>query len=84
MTTLSTPTPGLRTLSYDARSPAKVTLVVQPGDRLDVSDDVAAQLQQQSAQFKSPAPVAAKPDPAPAPVAKSAPVKKAAAKKAAG
>jgi len=44
--------PGLRTIRYDARSPGKVDLVVQPGDTLTVSDDVATQLEAQSAQFK--------------------------------
>lgn len=50
---LDPPIPGLRPLHYDARSPAKVQLIVQPGDELVVSDDVADQLQRQSLQFKS-------------------------------
>lgn len=49
---LRPPTPGLRSLHYDARSAAKVELVIQPGDTLVVSDDVAAQLQRSSPQFK--------------------------------
>lgn len=43
---------GLRHIHYDARSAAKVALVVQPGDELHVSDDVAAQLVAASPQFK--------------------------------
>lgn len=56
---LNAPTPGLtatqsglRRIFYDARSAAKVELVVQPGDELEVSDDVAEQLLRSSAQFK--------------------------------
>lgn len=57
---LNPPTPGLtatksglRRIFYDARSAAKIALVVQPGDELEVSDDVAAQLLKASPQFKS-------------------------------
>jgi hypothetical protein len=53
---LRTVVPGLRTVNYDARSAAKVSLVVQPGDTLIVSDDVADQLAASSAQFKTEAP----------------------------
>lgn len=49
---LNPPVPGLRPMHYDARSPAKVELVVQPGDTLVVSDEVAEQLERASAQFK--------------------------------
>lgn len=45
-------TPGLRRINYDARSAAKVQIVVQPGDVLEVSDDVADQLLRSSPQFK--------------------------------
>jgi hypothetical protein len=45
-------TPGLRPIHYDARSAGKVTLVIQPGDKLEVSDDVASQLKAASPQFK--------------------------------
>lgn len=56
---LKTPTPGLHSMHYDAVSPAKVSLVVQPGDEMVVSADVAAQLAATSPQFKdvTPAPV---------------------------
>jgi hypothetical protein len=67
---LTSPDPGLKRLYYDARSPAKVHLVIQPGDTLEVSADVAAQLEQASGQFKTA-------------VKKAAPVKKATAKKSA-
>jgi len=59
-------TPGLRPIKYDGRSAAKVSLVIQPGDDLEVSADVAGQLLATSPQFK------AKPKAAPA---KAAPVK---------
>ncbi|MEM9516035.1 MAG: hypothetical protein AAGA42_14380 [Actinomycetota bacterium] len=49
---LKEPIPGLRSIHYDARSPAKVSVVVQPGDTLVVSDDVAVQLEKASQQFK--------------------------------
>ena len=49
---LNLPVPGLRPVHYNARSAAKVQLTVQPGDTLIVSDDVADQLVQGSAQFK--------------------------------
>lgn len=39
------PTPGLRRLVNDSHDVAKVSLVVPPGDELEVSEDVAAQLQ---------------------------------------
>lgn len=64
---LTAPESGLRSIYYDAVSPAKVALIVQPGDQLEVSDDVAAQLLAASPQFKTeqPAPPpAVEPDPA--------------------
>lgn len=48
--------PGLRSVRYDAVSPAKVSLSVQPGEVLEVSDDIAGQLVAQSQQFKTAAP----------------------------
>ena len=57
-----------RRIRYDAVSSAKVQLVVHPGDVLIVSDDVAAQLLQASAQFKdadAPPPVRPEPEPEP-------------------
>ena len=39
------PTPGLRPLWNKSNSVAKVSLVVQPGDTIYVSDDLAAQLE---------------------------------------
>jgi hypothetical protein len=41
---LKPPTSGLRVLHLNAVSPAKVALVVAPGDELHVSEDVAEQL----------------------------------------
>ncbi len=41
---MNAPKSGLRRLFYNAKSVAKVSLSVQPGDVLEVSDDVAAQL----------------------------------------
>lgn len=49
---LAAAVPGLRTVRYDAQSAGKVSLIVQPGDTLIVSDDVAGQLVASSAQFK--------------------------------
>jgi hypothetical protein len=49
---LNPPGAGLRRIRYDAKSTAKVQVHVAPGDELHVSDDVAAQLLLQSAQFK--------------------------------
>lgn len=59
---LTAPQSALRRISYDATSAAKVSLIVQPGDQLEVSDDVAAQLLAASGQFKDTD--AAKPEPA--------------------
>jgi hypothetical protein len=42
-------------LVHDSISPTRVQLIVQPGDALDVSDDVAEQLCKASLKFK-PAP----------------------------
>lgn len=62
---LTAPDSGLRSIFYDATSPAKLSLIVQPGDQLDVSDDVAAQLLASSQQFKDgAAPKPAPPEPA--------------------
>lgn len=63
--------PVLRSLRYDAVSPAKVSLSVQPGEVLEVSDDIAGQLVAQSQQFKL-ADVA--PAPASEPVVEAEPV----------
>jgi hypothetical protein len=52
MTLTPPPSAGLRNLHYDAKSAAKVALIVQPGDTLTVSDDVADQLMASSSQFK--------------------------------
>ena len=55
-----------RRIRYDAVSSAKVQLVVHPDDVLHVSDDVAGQLLQASAQFKDlDAPPPARPEPEP-------------------
>lgn len=64
---LKLPVPGLRPVYYDARSAAKVQLTVQPGDTLIVSDDVAAQLEQGSAQFKVDKLPPEEPNPTPTP-----------------
>ena len=49
---------GLRPIWLNAKSPAKVALIVAPGDELLVSDDVAAQLQAADSHFRDgPAPV---------------------------
>lgn len=70
---LKPPVPGLRRLTHDSNQAEKVTLTIPAGDTLEVSADVAGQLEATSTHFK-----ADKPAPAP----KAAPVK-AAAKKAA-
>lgn len=57
--------PVLRSVRYDAVSAAKVELSVQPGEVLEVSDDIAGQLVAQSAQFKTAADVAPEPEPEP-------------------
>ena len=57
--------PVLRSVRYDAVGPAKVTLSVQPGEVLEVSEDIADQLVAQSQQFKTADPahvVEAEPD----------------------
>ena len=56
-------TTGLRNMHYDASSAAKVQIVVQPGDTLTVSDDVADQLVAASPQFKDAALAAEKATP---------------------
>lgn len=53
---MNPPTPGLRpppvTLRYDANRPSKTTVHVPPGDELQVSEDVAAQLEQADDHFR--------------------------------
>jgi hypothetical protein len=48
---LRPPTPGLRRLHNKTKDVAKVEVSVGPYDELEVSEDVAAQLQAQSAAF---------------------------------
>jgi len=43
---------GLRPLHNGSKQPAKVNVVVAPGDTVEVSDDVAAQLQAATTAFK--------------------------------
>ncbi len=62
---LREPIPGLRPITYDARSATKVTVTINPGDELEVPEHIAEQLTKTSPQFK----------------AKKAPAKKAPAKK---
>lgn len=45
-------TPGLRRFRNDSKQVAKVDLHVRPGDELEVSEDVAAQLEAASTAFK--------------------------------
>lgn len=52
---------GLHRLKNDSVQPAKVELTILPGDELEVSDDVAAQLAAASTHFVDPATV---PEPA--------------------
>lgn len=49
---LKTPVPGLHRLRNNSKQPAKVSVTVAPGDELEVSDDVAAQLQAASSAIK--------------------------------
>jgi len=51
---MNAPTSGLRPLFNQSKSVAKVSLTVAPGDRLDVSEDVAAQLMAASTAFVGP------------------------------
>lgn len=44
--------PKLRRILHDGRRPAKVSIVIAADDELLVSDDVAAQLERHSPQFK--------------------------------
>lgn len=48
---LNAPTPGLRPIYNKSKSTEKVTLSVAPGDRLDVSEDIATQLAAASGAF---------------------------------
>src|SRR4249920_1253319 len=94
---MTPPVPGLRLL-YNSKSAGKVSLSVQPGEDLTVSEDIAAQLQaadghfvaydaEKAAVFPLVDDVAAADesggDTQPEPEATPAPVKKAATKKAA-
>lgn len=87
------PTPGLRPLWNNSKQPAKVSVVVAPGDALVVSDDVAGQLQAYSSHFEDgtptwtpdqlgdkPAELEAEAAPAPEPEPVKRAAKKAAAK----
>lgn len=49
---LKSPVPGLRRLRNDSKQPAKVSVIVAPGDELEVSDDLASQLQAASGAIK--------------------------------
>lgn len=42
---MKTPTPKLHRFGNHSKQPAKVSVAIAPGDTLDVSDDLAAQLQ---------------------------------------
>lgn len=48
---LNAPTPGLRPIYNKSKSTEKVSLSIAPGDRLDVSEDVASQLSAASGAF---------------------------------
>lgn len=45
---------GLHRLKHDSAQPTKVTLTIPPGDELEVSDDIAAQLHAASTHFVDP------------------------------
>lgn len=88
--TLKRPNPGLRRLWHNSNQPAKVQVTIQPGDELEVSDDVAAQLTAASTHFVDGPPPAPASEPtgsaegaadqpaAKAPAGKARPAKKAA------
>lgn len=48
---LTPPSPGLRRIHNKSKHVAKVAVIVQPGDELEVSDDVALQLVAQTPVF---------------------------------
>lgn len=48
---------GLHRLKHDSAQPSKITLVIPPGDELEVSDEIAAQLHAASTHFRDPADV---------------------------
>jgi len=52
-------TGGLHRLTHDSAQATKVELTIPPGDELEVSDDVAAQLHAASTHFRDPADVPA-------------------------
>jgi hypothetical protein len=47
-------TPGLRRIKHDSAQPTKVEITVPPGDELEVSDEVLAQLEAASTHFVDP------------------------------
>lgn len=49
---MNAPTPGLKRLRHNANSPKRVELIVPAGDELEVSDEVAAQLQAADPHFE--------------------------------
>lgn len=50
-------TGGLHRLKHDSAQPSKILLVIPPGDELEVSDDLAAQLAAASTHFVDPSTV---------------------------
>lgn len=48
---------GLHRLKHDSAQPTKITLVIPPGDELEVSDEIAVQLHAASTHFVDPADV---------------------------
>lgn len=89
---MNPPTAGLRPLWNNSKQPAKVSVIVAPGDALVVSDDLAGQLQAYSTHFEDGTPTwtpdqlgdkaepVAEPESTPAPEPVKRPAKKAAAK----
>lgn len=49
---MNAPTPGLKRLRHNANSPKRVELIVPGGDELEVSEQVAAQLQATDPHFQ--------------------------------
>ena len=49
---MNAPTPGLKRLRHNANSPKRVEVIVPAGDELEVSDEVAAQLQAADSHFQ--------------------------------
>lgn len=47
-------TPGLHRIKHDSAQPTKVEITIPPGDELEVSDDVLAQLEASSGHFVDP------------------------------